>query len=149
MLRGEVDWIVMKALEKDRTRRYETASGLARDVQRDLADEMVEARPQSTGYRLRKFVRRNKGPVVAASVLLLTLLLGIAGTTFGLIQAGAAWRSEQARAEGEATAKRDANEQRDAAVRRCRRAIGQGAGATAAVTDREGCRIVRRTGERT
>ena len=117
MLRGEVDWIVMKALEKDRTRRYETASGLARDVQRDLADEMVEARPPSTGYRLRKFVRRNKGPVVAASVLLLTLLLGIAGTTFGLIQAGAAWRSEQARAEGEATAKRDANEQRDAAVR--------------------------------
>ena len=58
----------MKALEKDRNRRYETANGFAADVQRYLADEPVQACPPSAGYRLRKFVRRNKGPVLAASV---------------------------------------------------------------------------------
>ncbi|HVJ83032.1 MAG TPA: serine/threonine-protein kinase, partial [Planctomycetia bacterium] len=57
-LRGELDWVVMKALEKDRSRRYDTASGLARDIQRYLADEAVEARPPSASYRLMKFVRR-------------------------------------------------------------------------------------------
>ena len=62
LVRGELDWIVMKALEKDRIRRYETANGLALDVQRYLAGEPVEAVPPPTGYRLRKFVRRNKGP---------------------------------------------------------------------------------------
>src|SRR5262249_23212269 len=58
ILRGELDWIVMKALEKDRTRRYETANGLARDIQRYLADEPVEACPPSAGYKLRKFARK-------------------------------------------------------------------------------------------
>src|SRR5262249_28617846 len=57
-VRGELDGIVMKALEKDRSRRYETANGLAQDVRRYLADEMVAARPPSAGYRLGKFVRR-------------------------------------------------------------------------------------------
>ena len=61
LVRGELDWIVMKALEKDRSRRYETANGFAMDVQRYLADEPVQACPPSAGYRLRKFVRRNKG----------------------------------------------------------------------------------------
>src|SRR5262249_48558046 len=65
LVRGELDWIVMKALEKDRSRRYETANGLARDLQRYLADELVDARPPSTGYRLRKFLRRHKGRVIA------------------------------------------------------------------------------------
>src|SRR5262249_26238865 len=60
LLRGELDWIVMKALEKDRNRRYETANDFAQDVQRYLADEPVAAGPPSAGYRLRKFVRRNK-----------------------------------------------------------------------------------------
>ena len=55
MLRGELDWVVMKCLEKQRERRYETANGLARDVQRYLADEAVEARPPSAGYRFSKF----------------------------------------------------------------------------------------------
>ena len=87
LLRGELDWVVMKCLEKSRERRYETASGLARDIQRYLADETVEARPPSKGYRLRKFLQRNKGPVVAAALVLLALLAGIAGTTFGLIRA--------------------------------------------------------------
>jgi eukaryotic-like serine/threonine-protein kinase len=77
----------MKCLEKQRDRRYETANALARDVQRYLADEPVEARPPSAGYRLRKFLQRNKGPVVAASLLLLALLAGILGTTWGLIEA--------------------------------------------------------------
>lgn len=87
LLRGELDWVVMKCLEKKRDRRYETASGLARDVQRYLADEPVEARPPSAGYRLRKFLKRNKGPVIAASLLLIALLGGILGTTWGLIEA--------------------------------------------------------------
>jgi tetratricopeptide (TPR) repeat protein len=87
LLRGELDWVVMKCLEKQRERRYETASGLARDVQRYLADEVVEARPPSAGYRLKKFVRRHKGQVIAASLVLVALLAGIAGTTWGLIEA--------------------------------------------------------------
>ena len=87
LLRGELDWVVMKCLEKKRDRRYDTVNALARDIQRYLADEPVEARPPSAGYRLSKFLQRNKGPVVAAAVVLLTLLAGIAGTTFGLIRA--------------------------------------------------------------
>jgi hypothetical protein len=86
-LRGELDWIVMKALEKDRTRRYDSANGLGRDVQRYLADELVEARPPSAAYRLKKFVRRHRGEVVAASLVILVLVAGIVGTTLGLIQA--------------------------------------------------------------
>src|SRR5260370_30651666 len=70
-LQGELDWVVMKALEKDRDRRYDSANGLARDLQRYLADEVVEARPPSAGYRLRKFVRRHRVQVIAASLLLL------------------------------------------------------------------------------
>jgi tetratricopeptide (TPR) repeat protein/tRNA A-37 threonylcarbamoyl transferase component Bud32 len=86
-LQGDLDWIVMKCLEKDRTRRYETANGLAADIQRHLANESVVACPPSAGYRLRKFVLRNKGPVLAAGFVLLTLVVGIIGTTLGLIEA--------------------------------------------------------------
>ena len=77
LMRGELDWVVLRALEKDRSRRYDTANALARDVQRYLADEVVEARPPSTGYRLRKFLRRHKGQVLAAGLVLLTLVAGI------------------------------------------------------------------------
>src|SRR5262249_45824812 len=77
LMKGELDWLVLKALEKDRTRRYETANGLARDIQRYLADEVVEARPPSAGYRLKKFVRRNKGRVVATAALALAVLAGV------------------------------------------------------------------------
>jgi len=87
-LQGDLDWIVMTCLEKDRTRRYETANGLAADVQRYLNDEPVMACPPSAGYRLRKFVRRNKGPVLAGGIVLLALVVGIIGTTLGLIEAG-------------------------------------------------------------
>ena len=79
--------MLLKALEKDRARRYETANGLARDIERYLADEVVEARPPTSGYRLRKFVRRHKGQVIAAGLVLLALLAGIGGTTFGLVRA--------------------------------------------------------------
>lgn len=87
LMRGELDWIVMKTLEKDRNRRYETANGLAMDVQRYLHDETVQACPPSAGYRLRKFVRRYKGPVLATSFILLCLIGGIIGTTLGLVEA--------------------------------------------------------------
>jgi serine/threonine protein kinase/tetratricopeptide (TPR) repeat protein len=96
LVRGELDWIVMKALEKDRNRRYETANGFAADVQRCLHDEPVEACPPSASYRIVKFVRRNRGPVLAAGVFVLLLAAGIAGTTIGLIRALAA---EQATSE--------------------------------------------------
>jgi serine/threonine protein kinase/tetratricopeptide (TPR) repeat protein len=84
LVRGELDWIVMKALEKDRNRRYETANGFAMDVQRYLADEEVQACPPSAGYRLRKFLRRHKGPVAAVVALATLLVLGIVGTSIGL-----------------------------------------------------------------
>jgi serine/threonine protein kinase/tetratricopeptide (TPR) repeat protein len=87
LVRGDLDWIVMKALEKDRDRRYETANGFAMDVQRYLADEPVLACPPSMSYRLRKFMRRNKGSVLAVSLLLLALMGGIVGTTLGLFEA--------------------------------------------------------------
>src|SRR6201999_2524010 len=77
LLRGELDWIVMKALEKDRNRRYETANGFAADVQRYLNDEPVQACPPTAWYRLRKFVSRNKGRVAASVALALSLLAGL------------------------------------------------------------------------
>src|SRR5882672_590236 len=87
LVRGELDWIVMKCLEKDRNRRYETATGLARDIEHYLNDEPVLACPPSAMYRLRKLVRRNKGPVLAASLLVLALVGGIIGTTWGMLRA--------------------------------------------------------------
>src|SRR5438874_11936922 len=75
LMRGELDWIVMKTLEKDRNRRYETASGFAADVQRYLSDEPVEACPPSAGYRLRKFARRNKGSLTLTGLALFFLVL--------------------------------------------------------------------------
>jgi serine/threonine protein kinase/WD40 repeat protein len=81
LVRGELDWIVMKCLEKDRNRRYQTANGLAHDIERYLHDEPVQACPPSACYRLRKFVRRNKGPVLAAVFLLLAVWGGTAGTS--------------------------------------------------------------------
>jgi serine/threonine protein kinase/tetratricopeptide (TPR) repeat protein len=90
LMRGELDWIVMKTLEKDRNHRYETANGLALDVQRYLADEPVQACPPNASYRLKKFLRRNKGPVLAVSLVVLALVGGVIGATWGLIRATAA-----------------------------------------------------------
>jgi serine/threonine protein kinase/Tfp pilus assembly protein PilF len=74
LVRGELDWIVMKALDKDRNRRYETANGLAADIQRFLADEPVQACPPSAGYRLRKFTKRNQARLATASIFSAAIL---------------------------------------------------------------------------
>ena len=87
VIRGELDWIVMKALEKDRSRRYETANSFAIDVQRYLADEPVSAGPPSVNYRMRKFLRRNRGAVAAVSIVVIALIVGIIGTTWGMVEA--------------------------------------------------------------
>jgi serine/threonine protein kinase len=110
LVRGELDWLVMKALEKDRNRRYETANGFALDIQRYLADEPVLAGPPSATYRLRKFVRRHRVPVLAGALLLLALVLGVVGTSWGLVLA------EQAR-QAEADQRREVEIQRDATAR--------------------------------
>jgi serine/threonine protein kinase/Flp pilus assembly protein TadD len=87
LVKGDLDWIVMKCLEKDRNRRYETANGLASDIQRHLADEPVLAGPPTARYRMRKFVRRNRAAVLVALTLALLLVGGVTGTTLGLIAA--------------------------------------------------------------
>ena len=86
-IRGELDWIVMKTLEKDRNRRYATANALAEDVTRFLNHEAVQAGPPSAIYKVRKFVRRYRGTVLAATAMLLLLVAGIIGTTWGMITA--------------------------------------------------------------
>ena len=76
MIRGDLDWIVMKALEKDRNRRYDTANGFAADIERYLNDEAVVARPPSAGYRLRKFARRNKTVFTTVTIVAAALVVG-------------------------------------------------------------------------
>jgi tetratricopeptide (TPR) repeat protein len=97
LVRGELDWIVMKTLEKDRERRYQSPNSLAGDIQNFLQDEPVQACPPSVVYRLRKFMRRNKGPVLAASLVFLALVAGVIGTTYGMLQARAAAQRADAR----------------------------------------------------
>jgi serine/threonine protein kinase/Flp pilus assembly protein TadD len=97
LVRGDLDWIVMKALEKDRARRYETANGFAQDVQRYLADEAVQACPPSVGYRFRKFARRNKRMLVTAT-LLGAMLLILAGSFGWMAQSSANQRFRNAEA---------------------------------------------------
>ncbi|MGL6072719.1 MAG: serine/threonine-protein kinase [Fimbriiglobus sp.] len=87
LLRRELDWIVMKSLEKQRERRYESANSFAQDIERYLSGEAVEAVPPSLSYRMRKFIRKNKSFVIAASTVTGVLTIGIAGTTYGLIRA--------------------------------------------------------------
>ena len=89
-IKGELDWIVMKALEKDRTRRYETANGLARDVQRYLDDEPVEAGPPSATYRLRKMIHRNRVAVMAVLAVSVSVLAGLAVAVIFAVQANQA-----------------------------------------------------------
>ena len=124
-MRGDLDWIVMKALAKDRQRRYDSAIGLANDIERFTNHEPVSAGPPSSAYRLRKFVRRNRVQVVAASLVLLALLAGVVGTTLGLVQARRqeliaskeADEKEQAR-KAEAEQRREAVAQREQAEKR-------------------------------
>jgi tetratricopeptide (TPR) repeat protein len=106
LVKGELDWIVMKALEKDRGRRYETANGLARDLQRYLADEPVEACPPSAGYRLRKLLHRHRTGVLAVAAFAALLLAGVVVSTWQAVRATRA----EARAWEAADAERDARE---------------------------------------
>ena len=87
LVRGELDWIVMKALEKDRKRRYETASGLADDVRRHLNDEPVMAGPPSSWYRLRKLARRNRAGMATAAIVAAALVVGAAVATWQAVRA--------------------------------------------------------------
>jgi serine/threonine protein kinase/tetratricopeptide (TPR) repeat protein len=122
LVRGELDWIAMKALEKDRNRRYETANGFAMDVQRFLAGEPVLAAPPSATYRLRKLTRKYRAALTTAAVIVLLLVAGITASAWQAVratkaegrarvaaeQALAAQQAEARRAESEASAKQEA-----------------------------------------
>ena len=94
LMRGEIDWIVMKALEKDRTRRYDSATAFAKDLQRYLAGEAVQAHPPSAWYQFSKIAKKKKREAAVAVVVLMLLMLGIAGTTW---QAGERRREREIR----------------------------------------------------
>src|SRR5262249_19986297 len=101
LVRGELDWIVMKALEKDRSRRYDTANGFAQDVERLLAGGPVLAVPPRAGYRLRKFARKHRAALTTAATILLLLLAGVTVSTWQAIRAR---RAEAAARDAEARA---------------------------------------------
>jgi serine/threonine protein kinase len=107
LLQGDLDWITMKALEKDRTRRYETASGLARDVQRYLTDEPVEACPPSATYRLRKFARKNRTMLTTAVAIAALLIAGAGVSIWQALRAKQAESLAQKAAEAERQSKLD------------------------------------------
>jgi WD40 repeat protein len=115
LMRGELDWVVMKCLEKERNRRYETANGLARDIQRYLHDDPVEARPPSAGYKVRKFLRRHKGPALAAGAMAVLLVLGSAVSTWQAVRATRAEGVAEERREEAVQAEQQAKDERDRA----------------------------------
>ncbi len=113
MVKGDLDWIVMKALEKDRNRRYETASAFAADVRRYLGEEAIEARPPSALYRFGKMARRNRVALTTAALVAAALVVGIAVSSW---EAAAAWRAEGAALKAEVKSDesaRLANERKD------------------------------------
>src|SRR5262249_44403576 len=91
-LRGDLDWVVMKCLEKERDRRYAAAQGLAADLERFLREEPVLAAPPSTSYRLKKFARRHRGKLAVLSLALLLLIAAVVATTVGWVRAARAER---------------------------------------------------------
>jgi WD40 repeat protein len=105
-LQGDLDWIVMKCLEKDRTRRYDTANGLASDIQRHLDNETVLARPPSAAYRFQKLVRRNKLAFAAVGAVACALVLGVVVSTWQAVRATRAEQAQKAQAD-QARADRD------------------------------------------
>jgi tetratricopeptide (TPR) repeat protein/serine/threonine protein kinase len=108
LMRAELDWIVLKALEKDRNRRYETANGFAMDIQRYLADEAVAACPPSAAYRFRKLARRNKVAFWATGVVALALIVGTAVSVWQAVRATRAEKLADARREAESRARQEA-----------------------------------------
>lgn len=115
-VKGDLDWIVMKCLEKDRNRRYSAASGVARDIERFLSHEPIEAGPPNATYRMRKFLWRNRWAATVTTLLLLCLLGGIVGTSIGLVQAARSQRDTD-------QALKVAQQQRDRAERHYQRAM--------------------------
>ena len=125
LVRGDLDWIVMKCLEKDRARRYETANGLARDIERHLKHEPVVARPPSVAYRLEKSFRRNRLVFTAAGLVGLALVLGAVLSTWQAVRATNA-RRDEATARGRAdAAARVADSQRERAEQEERKGQGE------------------------
>lgn len=112
VLRGELDWIVMKALEKDRNRRYETASGFAADIERYLNDEAVLACPPSALYRFRKFARKNKTALTTATLVLLALGVGTAISVWQASEATRARKVADGRLQDETKARLEAERER-------------------------------------
>jgi WD40 repeat protein/serine/threonine protein kinase len=121
LCRGELDWIVMKALEKDRNRRYESASAFAADVQRYLQDEPVHACPPSSWYRLRKFARRHKRMAVLTAAAIFLLLAATGVSSYFAIQADQRARDAQAAEQNETEQRAIAVEQADRATREAAR----------------------------
>jgi serine/threonine protein kinase/WD40 repeat protein len=117
LVRGELDWVVMKCLEKDRNRRYETANGLAMDLQRYLADEPVLACPPSVGYRFRKLVRRNKILLATLTVVAATVLVATAAVTWKWRDAESARQQEHTAKDQAEESEKQAKEDRDRALR--------------------------------
>ena len=139
LVRGELDWIVMRCLEKDRSRRYETVNGLARDVERYLADEPVSAGPPGARYRLGKFARRNKAMLATTSLVAASLLLGTGLATWGLVSAR---RDRTAALDARAAESRERQAAVDAKVlaerqRALAEASASAAGASAAAAKKE------------
>jgi WD40 repeat protein len=122
LLSGDLDWIVMKCLEKDRTRRYDNASGLAVDIQRHLQNEPVIARPPSGLYRFQKLVRRNKLVFGAATAVVLTLAFGVVISSWQAIRAQSSERKSRTAEQNEAKQRQAAEEQREIAVEQRRSA---------------------------
>ena len=114
IVRGDPDWIVMKCLEKDRTRRYETANGLARDIERYLHEEPVEACPPSAGYRLRKFARRHGRVLAAGLAFVLLLVTAVVTLTLALVAVNRERQEKQAALEAEGKRRKQARAALDA-----------------------------------
>ena len=112
LLRGDLDWIVMKAIEKDRTRRYDTANAFAEDIQRHLTSEPVVARPPSQLYRLQKMLHRNKVVFAASALISIVLLLGVVVSTWQAIRATQAERTQNRLREDAEKARMDEATQR-------------------------------------
>jgi tetratricopeptide (TPR) repeat protein len=130
--RGDIETIAKKALEKDKTRRYESAADLGADIQRYLNDEPITARPPSTVYQLRKFARRHRGLMGGAAAVFLVLVAGISVSTWEAIRANQASKAALAQRDRAAAAERTATEQRDREVESQRAATAAEARAVAA-----------------
>ena len=124
-LKGDLDWIVMKCLEKDRARRYETANGLATDLKRHLNNEPVSARPPSAAYRFQKAFRRNKLAFIAASAVTLTLIAGLSFSTWAFLRERRAHAGEVAQRETAVKERRKAETAQKVSETERQRANGQ------------------------